>query len=84
MPMSGRSTNALFLLWVTRRLTRTASARPRGPVGKLLRMAMLLVVLNLFGPLLWHALWTMPTGLAVLVGSAIVIRIGRWYWLRGR
>jgi fatty acid desaturase len=45
------------------------------------RVAVLVVGLAAGGPLLWAALWSMPPALAVLIGLAVAVRVGRW-WLR--
>ena len=48
------------------------------------RLVALLLVLQLGGPLLWAALKSMPTPLAVFIALVMVGRIGLWYWRRGR
>jgi hypothetical protein len=46
------------------------------------RIAVLVVGLAFGGPILWAALWSMPTPLAVFIGLAIAFRVGRWFWRR--
>ena len=46
------------------------------------RIAVLVVLLAFGGPILWTALWSMPTALAVFIGLAIAFRVGRWFWRR--
>jgi hypothetical protein len=46
------------------------------------RVVALLLVLGLCGPLLWHALGTMPSGLIALIALAVIVRLGRRLWRR--
>jgi hypothetical protein len=48
----------------------------------LARVLVLLVSLPLAGPVLWGAIPAMPPALVVFIGSAVVFRVGRWYWRR--
>jgi hypothetical protein len=50
----------------------------------LLRLAVLLVGLACAGPILWHALGTMPAVLVVFIVVAVAIRVGYWYFRRQR
>jgi hypothetical protein len=50
----------------------------------LLKIVFILMMLSFAGPILWRALLTMPTALAVFIGSAVVFRVVRWYWRRSR
>lgn len=51
--------------------------------GQLIRLLLLLMLtMPVAGPILWHAFWVMPPALALFLGSAIAVRIVRWYWRR--
>jgi fatty acid desaturase len=54
----------------------------RGLTG-LSRVGLLLVILAFGGPILWAALWSMPTVLVVFIGSVVVFRLGRWFYRQG-
>ena len=84
--MSGRQrrTDVFWLLWVTKRLTTKVQARPISPVRLLARLMFVCLGLGLFGTLFWNAAIAMPTGLWVIVGLGLTIRIVRWYLRRTR
>ena len=43
------------------------------------RIVLVLLVLGFAGPILWHALVTMPVSLVVVLGLGIALRITLWY-----
>jgi hypothetical protein len=46
------------------------------------RLMLLLLVLAFSGPVLWHALATMPSGLVVIIALGLVLRFALRYWRR--
>lgn len=76
---------ALLVYAAYRRTLRKVSGKRGNPARTLLlKIAFILFVMSLLGPILWHALWTMPTALVVFIGSACVFRVVRWYLRRNR
>jgi hypothetical protein len=43
------------------------------------RLVLICLVLGFSGPILWHALVTMPVSLVVVLGLGIALRIALWY-----
>ncbi|WP_194904385.1 hypothetical protein [Catenulispora rubra] len=75
-------TNLIGLLWLARRLSREADGRTGSPARVLLRLSFICFGLGLFGNLLWHALLALPTGLWIIVGVGLAIRVTRWFLRR--
>jgi hypothetical protein len=48
------------------------------------RIMLVMLVLCLAGPILAHALATMPAGLVVIVGLGLALRLVLWCWRRQR
>lgn len=74
----------LLIGW-TRKLNGLTSGKHGHPrLTVFARIAVLWFGLWLAGPILWHALMTMPIGLVAIVGLGLTIRVGLWYWRRYR
>src|SRR5436189_625971 len=72
-----------FLVAFSRRLYREMRGESGNPARTaFVRVAALLVVLVCGGPILWAALWSMPTALAVLIALFVAFRVARWYLRR--
>lgn len=73
-----------FLLAVYEKSRKATSGEHGSPAQTgFARAALVLVVLAFTGSILWGALLTMPTPLAVLIGAFVVFRVGRWLDRRG-
>ncbi len=48
------------------------------------RLTLVCLVLAFGGPILWHALVTMPGGLVVLILLGLALRLALWFWRRRR
>ena len=78
------ATNLVGLLWLARRLSRKADGKSGTPARMLLRLSFICFGLGLFHDLLWNALLAVPTGVLVIVGIGLTIRVTRWYLRRYR
>lgn len=48
------------------------------------RLILVCLVLAFSGPILWHALATMPGGLVFLISLGLALRVALWFWRRRR
>jgi fatty acid desaturase len=46
------------------------------------RIAVLVVVLAFGGPILWAAVWSMPTALVVVIAVLVGLWVVGWFWRR--
>jgi uncharacterized membrane protein len=76
---------ALLVYAAYRRTIRKVGGKHRRPAQTLfVTGVVLMLVMPIAGPILWHALVTMPTVLVMLIGAAIVFRVVRWFLRRYR
>jgi hypothetical protein len=75
--------NALIIYAAYRQTLAKLSGKRGSPKLKLLgRVLLVTVTMPVAAPILWHALWTMPTPLAVFIGLACTHRLVRWFLRR--
>jgi len=74
---------AAVAYYLYRRATRKVGKPYANPARVwFVRLLLIAVTLPIAAPIFWHALLTMPTPLAVFIGSAVTLRIVRWYLRR--